>query len=93
MNGANIALTALKARWQNVSQSELLLDLVDDLHVTYDLNRFVVDETVARGCFALGWGIGSFAGEARIDPKVEQVGSKRRTKNRPDNRRSHAILV
>ena len=79
MNGADFALAALKTGWQNVGQSELLFYLVDDLHVTNDLNRFVVNETVALGCFAFGWGVGSFAGEARVDPKVEQVRSERRT--------------
>ena len=93
MNGAYFALAALETGRQHVGQRELLLDLVDDLHVSHYLNCLVVDETVASACFALGWGVGGFSGEARVDPKVEKVGSERRSENRPDNRRSHAVLV
>lgn len=64
MNGADFTLAALETRWQHVGQGELLLNLVDDLHVTHDLDRLVMDETVASRCFALGRSVGGFAGQA-----------------------------
>ena len=43
---ATFAVTALQARGEDVGERELLLDLVDHLHVPHDLQGLVVHEAV-----------------------------------------------
>lgn len=52
-----LTITALKTRRQNIGQSELILDIIDNFHVTHDLKGLVMDEAVAGGCLALGRGV------------------------------------
>jgi len=66
-------IAAFYARGQNIGQSELFLDLIDNLHITHDLKSLVVNDAILSRCLALCWGVGNLACETRVDPKVDQV--------------------
>ena len=61
---AHVTLTALKTRGEDVSQRELVLDLIHSLHVPHDLDGAVVHQTGRSSSLLLGGCVGNLSCEA-----------------------------
>ena len=91
--GENVPLAARKAGRQHIREGKLVFYLTNSLHISDDLEGTTVHKVETCGFLLFVGGVSNFAGQAGVQPQVDQVGAKGGDKDRPDNRSAHAVLV